>query len=211
MFVGSFSYSYHVFLTLIRSLFSEFKTREASDKINPSELEIVLAAQKDASHFEKIYELYFEKIFIYIHRRVKDEMLADDLTSQTFLKALININKFEYKGYALSSWLYKIATNELNMHFRKNQVAIRNICFQSAGVFEILEEVDDEAKNYRLEVVSKVLEKLEVEELQLLEWRFTEERSFKEIGYLLDITESNAKVRIYRLLDKIRKIMPKNL
>jgi len=55
--------------------------------------------------------------------------------------------------------------------------------------------------------LSEALKQLETMEIQLIELRFFEEKSFKEIGYILNITENNAKVKTYRILDKIKTIV----
>ena len=62
-------------------------------------------------------------------------------------------------------------------------------------------------KETLLDALMNLLHTLEEEALQLIEMRFFEEMSFKEIGYILEITENNAKVRTYRLLDKLRNAM----
>lgn len=177
--------------------------------VPPAEQAMVFAAQQDPKHFKHIYNKYFEKIFIYIHRRVKDEAIADDLTSQTFYNALTKIDTFRFQGYPFSSWLYKIATNELNMYFRKNTDAIRHVSLQSAGAIDIIDSIEENHQTEKIEVLTVILARLDTHELQLIEWRFFEERSFKEIGYLLDISDDNAKTKTYRLLDKIKKLMPR--
>ncbi len=177
--------------------------------ISDTEKRMVLAAQKDSKHFKEIYDKYFEKIFVYIHRKVKDEAIADDLTSQTFYNALVKIHTFKFQGYPFSSWLYKIATNELNMYFRKNSDAIRHLSLQSKEAFDIMEQIEENQHTLKLDILANVLSQLEAHELQLIEWRFFEVRSFKEIGYLLDITDDNAKTKTYRLLEKIKKLMPR--
>ena len=50
-------------------------------------------------------------------------------------------------------------------------------------------------------------QELPEDELQLIEMRFFEKRSFKEIGEILEITENNAKVKTYRILEKLKKII----
>ncbi|HTF82473.1 MAG TPA: sigma factor-like helix-turn-helix DNA-binding protein, partial [Cytophagales bacterium] len=86
----------------------------------------------------------------------------------------------------------------------------RHVSFYSKTI-DLLTEMEEgcplEEKINRLYAI---LAQLESEEVQLLEWRFYEELSFKEIGYLLDIKEDNAKVRTYRVLDKVRKHLLSN-
>lgn len=175
----------------------------------PSEEErnMVLAAQKNPKHFRFIYEIYFDRIFLYIHRRVKDEVVADDLTSQTFYLAMVHIRSFKFQGVHFSSWLYKIATNELNMYFRKHAQQTRHISLSTAAIEVLCKETESDFNEERIAMLCKALERLLPEELQLIEWRFFEACSFREIGYRLEITEANAKVKTYRLLDKLKEML----
>ncbi len=176
-------------------------------EIQHTEDKIVLIAQKNPKHFSKLYDIYHHKIFSYIYRRTKDFDIAADLTSETFVKAFSNIHKYQFQGFGFSSWLYKIATNELNLFFRTHETHTRHVAVYSKTIdqfTEIDESFDADIKSVLLQ---KALVQLNQEEIQLLEWRFYETLSFKEIGYLLDISEDNAKVRTYRLIDKIKKLI----
>ncbi len=65
-----------------------------------------------------------------------------------------------------------------------------------------------EERNFLVELLNE----LDEAEVQLLELRFFEQRPFKEVAYILEITENNAKVKTYRILDKLKKIaVSKNL
>ena len=83
------------------------------------ELQQINAAKANPSHFNVLYEKYFKVIYIFIYKRTLNEHLTADLTSQVFLRALINIKKYKHQGMPFSSWLFRIAFNETNMHFRK--------------------------------------------------------------------------------------------
>ena len=73
------------------------------------EEELIRNAQANPDEFRLLYERYFKKIFLFILHRVGDKAIAADITSQVFLKALININKFSFRGLPFSSWLFRIA------------------------------------------------------------------------------------------------------
>ncbi|MDX1627179.1 MAG: sigma factor, partial [Fulvivirga sp.] len=77
------------------------------------ENEWVEEAKRDPQAFGKLYDRYFEGIFQFILRRTDDESLTADLCSQTFLKALQHIKKYEHRGVPFSAWLYRIASNEV--------------------------------------------------------------------------------------------------
>jgi RNA polymerase sigma-70 factor (ECF subfamily) len=66
------------------------------------------------------------------------------------------------------------------------------------------EEMDTQDNEVHLENLVKVLDTLKDTDLQLIEMRFFEQRPFKEIADILDMTESNAKVRTYRILERLK-------
>jgi RNA polymerase sigma-70 factor (ECF subfamily) len=77
-----------------------------------SEESLVRRAQKrDQEAFSQLYEQYFDKIYRYLILRIGNQMEAEDLTQQVFLKALKSINAFQWKGIPFSAWLYRIAHN----------------------------------------------------------------------------------------------------
>ena len=65
--------------------------------------------------FDQLYDRHFEAIFRYVLRRVANVAEAEDLTAQTFYKALRRFWRFRWTGGNASAWLYRIATNEVNM------------------------------------------------------------------------------------------------
>ncbi|MFN5909809.1 MAG: RNA polymerase sigma factor, partial [Bacteroidota bacterium] len=81
--------------------------------------EIVSLAKQSQQYFGELYERYFERIFRFVFRRLGGmEDTAGDLTQQTFIKAMANLEKYEDRGLPFASWLYRIAQNEVTMYFR---------------------------------------------------------------------------------------------
>lgn len=161
-------------------------------------------AKSNPELFGPLYKKYHEPIFRYIHQRMDDTEMAFDVTSQVFMKALNNIHKYENRGVPFGSWLYRIAKSELFQSFRDKQ-ARRTVNIESVTLFEMMDEMDEDQSEINKKILFRALGKLKEEPLQLLEMRFFERRSFKEIGEILDITENNAKVKCFRALDKLKK------
>lgn len=176
---------------------------------NSGEQEQIEAAKKRPEAFEPLYRKYFEQIFRFVYQRMDDRDTAKDITQQVFINALVNIKKYEYRGLPFSSWLYRIAVNELNKNFntKKNSYTLN---IETAGLDNMMEEMNEDRYEDYYDRLAKVMEQLEPENVFLIEMRFFEKRSFKEIGEILDITENNAKVRLYRLLDKIKQVLKYN-
>ncbi|HIO67951.1 MAG TPA: sigma-70 family RNA polymerase sigma factor [Flavobacteriales bacterium] len=183
------------------------KYHQTKDQLDTEAAEVE-AAKKDPAQFEVLYNRYYEQIFRYLYHRLDSKEEAFDLTSEVFLKAMLNLSRFEYKGVPFSSWLYKIAFNELNQAFRANKVK-RTINIDSTSVHEIIEEMEEGKEDYK-PLLRSAINSLSDTDLNLVEMRFFEKRPFKEIGNILEITENNAKVKLYRVLDNLREMMPVN-
>jgi len=178
------------------------------NEINDEE-SLILKSQADSEAFRPLYEKYFKRIFLFVHHRVGDKALTADITSQVFLKALLNINKFSFRGLPFSAWLFRIALNECNDFFRKNK-RYRLVTMEEGMVDHLYEELTSETRLEDLrQRLPSILQKLSVNELQIIELRFFEQRPFKEVGDILGISETYAKVRVYRILEKMKKLFLK--
>jgi RNA polymerase sigma-70 factor (ECF subfamily) len=168
------------------------------------EYSILDRSKKDPQAFGALYEKYFDRIFNFIYRQTDDEDLTADLCSQTFLIALKNVDRYQFRGVPFSAWLYKIASNEVNKHYRKRKHT--NIfSIEEIRVRELIEQANEEYDEEIIKRLMNYLKDLPTEMLRVLELRFFEDKDFKEIAFILDITESGAKMRTYRALDRLRK------
>jgi len=168
------------------------------------ELTIIEKAKRNPQFFAPIYKKYYEAIFRYIYKRVDEQETAFDITSNVFVKALAALNKFEFRGVPFSSWLFRIAKSELYQSFRDKK-AKRTINIDLVTIVQIVDEIaDDQSEENRQKLLTS-LSMLKENELQLIEMRFFEKRSFREIGDILDLTENNAKVKTFRALAKLKK------
>jgi len=168
------------------------------------EYSILERSRKNPNAFGELYEKYFDRIFNFVYRQTDDEALTADLCSQTFLIVLKNLDRYEFRGLPFSAWLYKIASNEVNKHYRK-QKRDKVFSIEELRVRELIEQANE---NWDEEIVQRLLnylKELPTEMLEVLELRFFEDKDFKEIAFILDISESGAKMRTYRALDRLRK------
>ena len=163
-------------------------------------------AKVDARAFKPLYERYYKPIFLFLFHRTGDKDASADLTSQVFLKALAGLRKYEFRGLPFSSWLYRIAVNECNSYFRKNK-SVRLVVLEDHHADRVYEEMFGESTAEDLKRnLPHILEKLKPAELQLIELRYLEGRAFKEVAEILNISETHAKVKTYRILDKMKKL-----
>jgi len=165
---------------------------------------LIIEAQADPKYFEPLYNQYFEDVFRFVYQRLEGREEASDLTSQVFLKALVNLKKFRFRGVPFSAWLFRIAINEINTYYTRSKKN-RLVNIETAKLNEIFEESDAELKEERITRITDALKNLNGIDLLFIEMRFFEGRSFSEIGDIMKITENNAKVRVYRVLDRMKQ------
>lgn len=170
------------------------------------EYRLIEAAKKNPRRFGALYERYYKPVFIFVYKRVDDEEVSADITSQVFLKAMQALPKYQFKGLPFSSWLFRIAINETNQYFRatKNK---RTVSMERADLKNIAEEVGEETNEDAIKMMLATLQELSPDDVQMIELRFFEKMSFREVAEVFNITENNAKVRTYRILKKMQKIM----
>lgn len=172
------------------------------------EYELIRAAQQNPRRFGVIYERYYEQMFLFIYKRVGDEEQSADLCSQVFLKAMTNLKRYRFQGVPFSAWLYRIATNEVNQFFRDSQKQ-RMVSLESLSLKDMVEEAEITPTHANVQRMIVVLDSLSPEEIQLIEMRFFEKVPFKEIAVIFNLTETNAKVKVHRLLKKLHRMLNK--
>lgn len=180
------------------------------------EKELVRQAQEDSDAFAGLYDQYYPRIFGYVLRRTANLETAQDITSETFLKALKKLWQFQWRNVSFSSWLYKIATNEVNQYFRKAEykksVSLEEL--QEQG-FELLSPHDPENELIEaqekleqhqefLEVQQKIV-RLPVRYQEVITLRFFEKKQIKEIAEILGKREGTVKSLLHRAVEKLRE------
>jgi RNA polymerase sigma-70 factor (ECF subfamily) len=177
---------------------------------NTDEEQQILAARQNPAHFNVLYQKYYAPILKFVYQRVTSRADAADITQQVFLQAMLSLHKYEFRGLPFSSWLYRIAINEMNNIFRKNEKQ-RGINLNDSHLKDVAEEIGEMNIEVQEQVLLEALTTLDEDDYQLVEMRFFEKRPFKEIGEILNISEPNAKMRLYRILEKLKPLIEKQL
>ncbi|HET6991812.1 MAG TPA: sigma-70 family RNA polymerase sigma factor [Bacteroidia bacterium] len=179
-----------------------------SDEELRKELAIVEAAKTDPGKFGALYEKYYRQVFVFVFRRTGEEEQTGDIVANTFLKAMLALPKYTFKGVPFSAWLFRIASNEINMYFRKTNKE-RVVSLDKSDLGAMIAESGESDSDETQKLLLKALGTLTTDEMQMIELRFFEKRAFIEIGEIIGITENNAKVRTYRILDKLKVLLTK--
>ena len=167
-----------------------------------TELDIIRKAKINTKAFAPLYDKYYIKIFRFIYNRVETEAVAADITSQVFYKAIKSLNKYQDRGLPYGSYLYRIALNEINMEARKNKINLI-ISAKTSDIENIAEEIKSNNEDKYSKMIN-LLESLDEADLQLIEMKYFEKRSYREIAEILDDKEGNLKVKVHRIIQKLK-------
>ena len=113
------------------------------------------------------------------------------------------MKRYEFRGVPFSAWLFRIASNEVNKYYRKSKGKVI-FSLEEERFREIIDDSELEFVENDISEMTKLLNDLPTDQLLALELRFYEEKNFREIAFILDISESAAKMRVYRILEKMR-------
>ncbi len=164
------------------------------------EKRLIEAAQADPARFLELYERHFHRVYAYVSRRTRDRATAEDITSQVFEQALAHLPKYEWRGIPVVAWLLRIAANALADRWR--EVA------RDAG--EQPPDVPDRGEAVAIELramLGQLVERLPDAQRQVIEMRFVEEKSIREMAAALDRSEGAIKQLQLRALENLRKSM----
>lgn len=161
-------------------------------------------AKEDPRFFEPVYNAHYEKIFRYCYQRLNSEDDAADVCSQVFIKAMSKLKLFKDTGVPFSAWLYRIAHNELMDFFRKNQKK-RTVNMDLSNLKVMLDDCEEDKSEENMQRLVNLLRQLKEEELNIIEMKYFEGRSFQEISQITGLSVSNAKVKAFRIIQKMKK------
>jgi RNA polymerase sigma-70 factor (ECF subfamily) len=165
-----------------------------------TEKRLIEAAQQDPARFGDLYELHFDRVYAYVSRRLNDRDAAQDVTSEVFHHALANLKHFEWRGAPFGAWLMRIASNAITDRWRRRN----RESGQSSEIEAVSKEPSPEEVQYRARLFALV-RALPGDQRRVIEMRFAEERSVREIAHALGKTEGSIKQLQFRGIQKLRE------
>jgi RNA polymerase sigma-70 factor (ECF subfamily) len=161
---------------------------------------LIEAAQADPARFLGVYERYVDRIYAFVSRRTGNRAAAEDITSQVFEQALRTIGRFEWRGVPVSAWLFRIAANALTDYWREraHNADDMPIDVPDAGELDNIE---------RRITVYRQIEQLPELQRRVIQMRFIEEKSIREVAGALGRSEGAVKQLQLRALENLRKSM----
>lgn len=168
------------------------------------EAQIIERCQKgELDKFALLYDGYAKKIYTFIYFKTMHRETAEDLTSETFLKALENIRRFDANKGFFTAWLYRIARNTVIDHYRTRKTA-----FNVDDCWDITDNRDfaeDFANREALDKVKSCLSALGAKQREIITLRVWGGLTYQEIAEITGASEASLKMSVSRTLSKIRK------
>jgi RNA polymerase sigma-70 factor (ECF subfamily) len=172
-----------------------------------NEAEIVGRAKTDDAAFEILYNHYFPKIYGYVFRRIGNREAAEDIVSNVFLKVFSNLKKYEDRGFTFGSWVYRIATNSLMDHYRRNKPGMEVELEEKDGEnFSDNNQITSVEQKQDRAAIEKVLQKMPERYREIINLRFFAELEIEEIAVTLKISKPHASVLLHRALNKFKSV-----
>jgi RNA polymerase sigma-70 factor (ECF subfamily) len=185
-----------------------------TDEAHGPAWQLVRAAQDgDARAFGELYDRYVDTVFRYVLFRVGDRPLAEDLTSETFLRALRRISSVSYQGRDVGAWFVTIARNLVLDHVKSSryrlEVATSDVAdahSRQAGTASGPEnEVVAAATNAEL---MKCVAKLNPDQQECIILRFMQGLSVAETAALMGRNEGAVKALQHRAVRRLAQLLP---
>ena len=159
------------------------------------------------SPMDKIYIQYSKPVKYYVLSMCKSEDVAEDITAETFLKAVKNIDRFS--GGNILTWLCTIAKNTLFDYLKKKEQFNLPLTDEMAQTISGTENLPEQAlieKDLRISLY-KNLQKLDAGAREVVYLRIFAELSFREIGDILGKSENWARIVFYRSKNMLKGLM----
>lgn len=162
---------------------------------------LVQRAQESSEQFSTLYFRYIDRIYAYVQRETGDTAVTEDIVSATFEKALKNLPGYQWQGVSFGAWLYKIARNEINTHYRKGRwtIPLLDRFIHPTQVEHVVQAND------QMDEISLAIQQLSARDQEIIRLHYFEELTHTELAEVLGCSTYNVAVRLHRALTRLRK------
>jgi RNA polymerase sigma-70 factor, ECF subfamily len=165
---------------------------------------ITKAKEGDREAFGHVFDQFSDRIFRYIRFKVKDQVQAEDILQEVFLKAWLGLPKLSAESLNFSAWIYRIASNTVNDFYRKQYRTPIMVDLESVPE---IESNDHQVDIFDIQFLNQGMEKLPVQYKEILELRFVQEFNLEETSKILNKTNMAVRIAQHRALKSLRKIL----
>jgi RNA polymerase sigma-70 factor, ECF subfamily len=170
---------------------------------------VELAQSGDAEAFAQLYDRYVGTVYRYVYYRVGSRPLAEDLTSEAFLRALRRIETFSWRGRDFGAWLVTIARNLVADEFKSSRFRLE----VATGEILDADEAADSPENEVLAALSSAalvdaIRQLKPQQQECVTLRFLQGMSVAETADIMGKNEGAIKTLQYRAVRSLARLLP---
>ncbi|HYL71617.1 MAG TPA: sigma-70 family RNA polymerase sigma factor [Candidatus Dormibacteraeota bacterium] len=166
--------------------------------------QLVERAKEDAEAFGELYDHYFGQIYRFVYSRLHEQEAAEDVTSEVFFKALRAIGRYRPSGHPFSAWLYQIAVNAINDHYRsrKPTSSLESAIAVPDPQRSVADRVADSAEAAR---VWAAIDTLPPQQRMAMTLKLGEDLKLAQIGQIMGKSEGAIKLLVHRGMIGVRQ------
>jgi RNA polymerase sigma-70 factor (ECF subfamily) len=194
---------------------SEHTTRQdASSSSLQDDHWVVLAVKGDEKAYSELTQKYQKPLYFHVRKMIRNPDFVEDLVQDIFLKAFKSLKNYK-NDYALSTWLYRIATNHTIDYLRKKKLETLSIhADDSDDTHATIQLADEDSftdepmiRRERKNKVHEAIDQLPEKYREVILKRHIEEKSYQEIAEEMDIPLGTVKAHIFRARELLYKYM----
>jgi len=164
------------------------------------------AVNGDQAAFTQLYNQNFDKIYRYIYVKVRNQVEAEDLTQDVFIKALESIGSYQWRALPFAAWLFKIAHNRVIDRMRK-QSKEKRASLEEAYAHSMEDPVQMTERNFEVYQLKQALEQLPEAQREVAMLRFIGQLSIAEVAKTLGKSEGTVKALQFNATASLRKAL----
>jgi len=170
---------------------------------------LVAAARQDTEAAGRLYDKYYSEVLGYIYHCTLDGTDAEDLTSNVFLAALRHLGRYRWRQIPFRAWLYRIATNEVRMHWRRQKrVAAGNQPDQNCELEGGGPSASDRiAAEEEYHLLHKALLELRLKYRTVIILHYFEDKTIADICEITGRKKGTVKSQLHRGLARLQDIL----
>lgn len=170
----------------------------------------------DAEAFGELYDKYVDQVYRYIAYRVASSQLAEDLTSETFLRALRRISSFTWQGRDVGAWFVTIARNLIADHYKSGRYRLELTADDVTAVHGAAQVTTAGPESEVLEamqnkVLLEAVKQLNAEQQECIVLRFLQGLSVSETAQVMGKNDGAIKALQYRAIRTLGRLLPEGV
>ncbi len=171
-----------------------------------------LARDGDSEAFGALYDHYSQPVYRFIYYRVSSQVLAEDLLSETFFRALRSMARFQWQGKDFGAWLMTIARNLVIDHYKSGRNRLETATDDFSGQEGVTEGPEHEViEGLTNDILREALAALPTDQQECLVMRFLASRSIAETAQALGRSEGAIKQLQLRAVRNLATLLPEGL